>query len=63
VEPHAIDIHSQALLFDVITVALGRRVVVNELTAATDTDMILPTSSMSILTDVSGLIFRALHQN
>jgi hypothetical protein len=51
------------LLLDLIAVALGRSVTINELTTTTDADVILLTPSLAVLTDMSGLTFWTFHQN
>jgi hypothetical protein len=60
---HAIDRHLQAFPFDLLTVPLRGRVVINELTTAIDTDVILFTSAIAIFTNMRRLALRALHQN
>jgi hypothetical protein len=58
---HAIDLQAQALLLDGVTVSLRRSIVINELTPTTDTDVILLTSSLAVLTGVSRLTLWTLH--
>jgi hypothetical protein len=59
---HAIDIHFQALGFDLIRVSFGRRVDINELATTIYANVILFTSAFAILTGMAGTAFGTLHQ-
>ena len=59
---HAIDIHFQAFLFDLVAVA-GRLVIMNyELTTTVIADVILFTSLDAVSTDVCTITLRAFHR-
>lgn len=58
---HAINRHLQALAFNLIAVTWGQCVVFNELTTTIDADVILFTSSLTILANMRRLALWALH--
>jgi hypothetical protein len=61
-QPHAVDIHFEALSFDGIAVAFGGIVAIDKLAGTIDTDVILFTASQSIFTDMGRATVWTLHQ-